>query len=115
MRPRDINKIASTVVGSLAGLRDAGLLGCGAISSPELYDWEPGCQVGVGCEGRYECGGWGLFTCCEGFTCLGVFVCPAPAGFLCENDILFTCTIANFDKPGCGDAFSTLKCCHRFE
>ena len=57
MKPQDADRIANAVVGSLAGARDAGLLGCGAISSTVYYTWQPGCTTGVGCEASYECGG----------------------------------------------------------
>ena len=112
MRPQDIDKIASVVVGSLAGVRDAGLLGCGAISNPVQYDW-PSCPTPANfdCGASYECGGVALFTCCENFTCSSGFVCPNPAGFWCQNDVMFTCA------PGfeCGSAFEmTAQCCHSF-
>ena len=113
MRPQDVDKIAVAVVSSLAGVRDAGLLGCGAISNPVEYDW-PACPSpsDFGCGSSYQCGGQGLFTCCEGFACMGGFICPSPNGFWCQNDLLFSCGPGSF---ACDWPFMYSRgCCHRF-
>ena len=116
MKAQDIDRIANAVVGSLAGARDAGLLGCGAISSTVYYTWQPGCTTGVGCEASYECGGQELFTCCAGFACLNSFRCPEPAGFWCQSETLFTCSWeCCFDAGECvGGYRSRGVCCHGF-
>lgn len=75
MKPADIDRIANAVVGGLAG-REAGLLGCGAISSTEAY----GCPAEYACD-PYECGGQGEFSCSNDFVCHTLFDCPPPQAF----------------------------------
>jgi len=84
MKPQDIEKIANVVVGAMAGARDAGLLGCGSLSSTQSYSAAPD-EI---CTPLYYCGGRGAFSCSSGFTCEG-FSCPPPEPFTCGGT--FTC------------------------
>jgi hypothetical protein len=82
MRSVDVEEIASAVVGSLAGT-DPGLLGCGAVSSPEDYT----CTGYYACSGdlgvAYDCGGAATFNCSPEFICYpndAQFSCPPIVG-----------------------------------
>ncbi len=106
MKPQDIARIANSVVGSVGIARDAGLLGCGAISSPVQFD------TGIlSCLPNYQCGGAGLFTCCEDFACASAFACPGPDGFRCDIERTFSCG-SLFDAPGCAAAYIPEGACN---
>jgi hypothetical protein len=101
MNQQGIHRIAEAVVASLADGSGPGLLGCGAISSDIAYSSDEllACQV-------YECGGEGLFTCCQGFTCFDDFTCAEGAPYGCTSRVQFTC-LTDF---ACGQQFSIQDC-----
>lgn len=84
MRPKDIERIADSVVGAF-GKPTRASAGCGDVSSTDLFECV---DFGCGFAGAYECGGAGDFICfaftCElvgGFECATAFTCEAMVQF----------------------------------
>ena len=100
MRPQDIDKIATLVVGSLAGTPGAGLLGCGSITSGQQYEALCVRPELFACTEDYECGGLARFACCDGFECSTDFDCPGPSLFGCGGYVNFTCHPEGFACGG---------------
>ncbi|RMF93998.1 MAG: hypothetical protein D6734_08810 [Candidatus Schekmanbacteria bacterium] len=88
MNFKDIEKIASAVVGSLFSPRsaNAGVEGCAGPQDSNPFD----CSQDFFCDPvqGYGCGGQGPFTCQPAFDCPGFFDCPPPGPFDCPQ--LFT-------------------------
>ena len=85
MRPKDIEKIAGSVVGSFSGAASISA-GCGSASSTTEYLCS---GLEFMCDSNYECGGAGNFSCGMGspFGCLEIFGCASafdcPGEFSC--------------------------------
>ncbi|RMF93378.1 MAG: hypothetical protein D6734_10190 [Candidatus Schekmanbacteria bacterium] len=90
MTYKDIEKIASSVVGGLFAPRSAhaGIEGCSGAQDSNPFACDP--QTNFGCSNTYQCGGAAPFDCSGGgtFQCSPVFDC---AGGIFSCDAGFEC------------------------
>ena len=98
MRPQEIDKIANLVVKALATSPEAGLLGCGSLSSTTEYATD--CTPFTCGAGGYECGVAALFSC-------DFFFCGAEGGvFVCDDAFACDGECYCYGVPGGSHAFA---------